>query len=285
MRAFLLCFIIILNFTAGARPIFESAGLYQWYDSLYAFKNVDLSHPLLSQASPIEKDFATLNYHWWQLLSGGANEDNAMRITEISTRYLNGRIKPATSTDQQLFMAIISSSFEARVQMMESNTLNSVQVYMDAIPYLKVMLKRRHQYDEFGLVASIYEACINEMEGSFLYMPILLLLPESQDKSAFAKLQKANGYNTLCRIESSYFSFKIASGLKDDLELAQTHLDELIRNYPDNLVFRIEKLRLLQKMDKSLTREHHEVKQRILNSKKPEAVKEHFLSQLEKVSV
>lgn len=246
MRFLLLLLISVPCLVSASKPLFENTELYQWYEELYDFQPVDLNSEKLKHLSPLEKDFAALNYHWREILSKHDGQIHRRAIHDLSHTYLNGQKEPVQCSDQELFMAVIASSFEARVLMLESSKWSSARAYFKAVPYLERILKKRDSYEEFRLLANIYDACLNEVEGRLTYLPLLMLLPEKRSEEAYYYLLNSDFDNTICKIESRYFAFKIAANLKEDPQEALDQLEALIAILPNNPVLRIERVKLAQ---------------------------------------
>ncbi|MBT7091901.1 MAG: hypothetical protein HN936_01555, partial [Bacteroidetes bacterium] len=116
-------------------------------------------------------------------------------------------------------------------------------------PYLKIILENPERNDKIRFLAGLYHyiAAVTYEEYPFA-RPFLRLVPDANKEYGYQLLEKAaQSEHPLIRTEAIYFIMKINLEMSGQYKLAEFWSQQLIREYPDNLIYLMYHLHVLTK--------------------------------------
>jgi len=203
-----------------------------------------------------ESSFALSNlrvsYFWYLLVSGDKSADYYQKCQnelEIAReRYVKKRAE--ISDPFLLGNTIYLYAILARLEILEKN-------YMKALKYLdkcsKYIKKSFAESDErFKFSTGLYHYYIAFSLRKYPYLlPIIALYPRGNKKLGINLLkQGSDSDQLLVRTESNYFLMKIYFESEKDLQLSKIWLNNLLSEFPDNMMFNYYHFKILLKEDK-----------------------------------
>ena len=197
------------------------------------------SHGTLSAQIPTEKKLLLeLHRAWWQILQHEKIEENSAYIFNA----LNG-LKRATPTAEkctnlQLYLFSSAALFAIRLEALNGNKISGAKRYLEAMPYLKVILKRAEQADELKLIAALYHFGMQEfINQNRILTPIFWSFPDADfDQGKKWMLECTQSNSAFVSTEARYFMFKFHNNLFKNKVVAKNYLKDLVQQYPGNKV-------------------------------------------------
>ncbi len=138
----------------------------------------------------------------------------------------------------------------ARLEIFEKNYMKALQYLDKCSKYIKRSFAEDDERFVFSTGLYHYYIAFSLRKYPFLF-PIIALYPKG-DKNLGLKLLKqgCNSSQLLVRTESRYFLMKIYFESEKDIKYSKVWLDQLLKEFPDNLLFNYYYFKILIKENK-----------------------------------
>lgn len=237
MRNLIFAIFISSTFTLGTHSayLFKNQGLQEWYQKLHNFEDVDLDSPLLKDCNESDRQFAMMQYHWQAMLRGDQDTTHYNTLKRLSKQSL----PEDYSRDQQLLNKVLSSFFLARASSLKGESLSSLSSYLGASEAMESLMNLKTKGEEVGLLSTIYSLGYQEFSSNPLYWTISAWLPKPKQQAKKKDLiEFTSSSSAIISAEASYYAYRMY--WEKDADLAQKHLQSLIRRFPRNWIYRLE---------------------------------------------
>jgi len=258
-KAFLVVFLFILFFSY---TVFPQPGKSDAEDPLvqdiindiynFSFHSAD---SMLVELKKTNLDKAVVlninaNLAWWKVLSGDEIDQNLKLCNSNIEESLDLLLKNINQDLNSLFHIIYSYSLKARVANYSGNTLNSLSSFYKSVDYLTQCLDMPEKDDKIYMVSGMYLYFSEFLkEKYFLMRALFITFPDGDKARGLNYLEYcSNSDNNLIRTEARYFLMKIYAYNESDYLKAFENVQLLSLQYPDNIVYSMEKLKLLINM-------------------------------------
>ena len=234
-------------FTEKENAVFKNIYSYRMLtaDSLVkAEKNLnDAVWPLLSA-----------NVAWSEILAGNLENDqwNEQFRTGLkeSKKLLD---KKEDLSDEELFYFIIIHAFKTRHELLNNNYLNAASDLNTCIGQISDSFGKEEEYEPLYLTSGLYYYFIAKAYDDYKWLrPYLLLYPKGDSKKGLSYLYKlTTSSDVFLKNESNYFLMRIYYDLEKDYKRAEMHARYLLKYSPDNLIYRIYYLKIIEELGQS----------------------------------
>lgn len=266
-------------------PLFTSTSLNSTIESIYQFRFDDAQEKisLLDSSTNIDLEIAQLYQKWWLALTYDVNSDDFDKMEEYSKSLLTKYEKPLSTKEQ--FIKLLSGIFLIRIAGIKGNKTLALKTFIKISSELKLVLKEPTASQENMLIAGVYHYSVGGIKmNNYLLKPFLALLPPAnsyEGKIYLIECTKSN-YNVI-RTEAYYFLYKIDYEIYRLKSEAISHIKWLVNQYPNNLIFRLEQIKISEISGK-LTPNHREDFIIMVNeSELTKKQKDHFISKIDKL--
>ena len=271
--------------TAPVHTMFNSTPLNNSIESLYSFK-FDETNGYVSQldsTNAMDLEVVQLIQLWWVGLTLGTNSSELLDLERHSARLLNKYSEPRTP--QERFLKVLAGTFIIRLAGIKGNKTLALKTFIKISSELKLVLKEPTASQENMLIAGVYHYSVGGIKmNNYLLKPFLALLPPAnsyEGKIYLIECTKSN-YNVI-RTEAYYFLYKIDYEIYRLKSEAISHIKWLVNQYPNNLIFRLEQIKISEISGK-LTPNHREDFIIMVNeSELTKKQKDHFISKIDKL--
>ena len=262
LKTILLAFILTIstvnsNFAQTEIRNDEDILIDSFFKNLYNFSFHE-ADSIVTVMSGTNMEAATIsnikaNLAWWKLLS----EDNIPENIKNCNFNIDESIRLNLTNDHRNLSTslniIYSYSLKARLENYRGNTFKSLISFYKSIAYIKKYIDKPISDEKLNLLFGLYFYFIDYIENKYYMMGTLLLsFPEGDKEKGLKYLEdcSASG-NEMIRTEANYFLLKIYSTTEKDYLKAFNNALILTREYPKNLVYSLEQLKLLLILKKS----------------------------------
>lgn len=194
-------------------------------------------------------DLAHVNLLWWWLISGDESRDYDNLMAVILNRVITrGNIKPIEKmTREEVFTMIHSYAYLTRVDIYREKYFKGIVNLKHTLDFLEVALKDPYSYDKYMMVSGLYNYfAAATVETYPVFTPFFALAPKSNRDLGFKLLNECSKMdNLLIRNESLYYLMKVNYQLEDDFNGALRIADQLIAQYPNNLIYHFHRFMIL----------------------------------------
>lgn len=206
----------------------------------------------------IEYQLSAINFYWWKFLSNGNNPYYSslihQRLDDIEQLILPKKeIDNLTS-----FVFIASVAFDARVYLANESYGKAVKLLTKYRTDIKNSIGKEAIYPPYYLTSGLFKYTYAHATGKVPLLPVFNRNSVSYEKAeGLLFLKKASLLNDpLIRTESLYFLMKILAELEDDFPAAEKYCKMLNNIYPDNLLFKYYRIKLIEKNKNDDLRKH-----------------------------
>jgi hypothetical protein len=234
----------------------ETAMINCFFKNLYdfSFNSADSVLQVIncSDIDRITKSNINANMAWWKLLSGENIETNI----EICDSSINESLRSALRDKKQdinsMLNVIYSFSLKARLENYRGNTLRSLIYFYKSITYIEKCIGRPEKDEKLNLAIGLYYYFIDYIENEyFMTRAMFISFPKGDKIKGLEYLEACTAsHDEMIRTEANYFLLKIYSYIENDFTKAYISAEILTRLHPANLVYSLEKYKLLLKMKK-----------------------------------
>ena len=192
------------------------------------------------------------NLAWWKLLSGDRVETNVRTCDSIINEVITSGLKTRKKNNTSLLNIIYAYSLKARLENYRGNSFKSLLYFYKSITYIKECIDDPQKDDRVFLVLGLYYYFVDYIEHEyFIVNAIFFTFPRGdKDKGLRYLSECSHSQNEMIRTEANYFLFKIYAYTEKDYSKAYINAQILIRQHPKNLIYSLEKYKLLINMKK-----------------------------------
>ncbi len=244
------------SFAGVIRSPYESTMINSFFKSLYnfSFHEADSIVAIMNNSDIDNITFSNIkaNLAWWKLLSGdeiGSNIRTCDSILHESIRLgLNNKKKDISS----ILNLIYSYSLKARLENYRGKTLRSLIYFYRSITYIEECIKSPVKDEKLNLVLGLYFYFIDYIENEyFMINAMFFSFPKGDKNKGLRYLEECSASgDEMIRTEADYFLLKIYAGSEKDYSKALQNAQILTKEYPNNMVYCLEQLKLMLKMKK-----------------------------------
>jgi tetratricopeptide (TPR) repeat protein len=194
-------------------------------------------------------DLAHVNLLWWWLISGDESRDYDNLMAVVLNRVISRHqsVPLEKMDDETVFTMIHSYAYLTRVDIYREKYFKGIVNLGHTLDYLDVSLKGADQYDKFMMVSGLYNyfAAVTKIRYP-VFTPFFAFAPKSDRELGFSYLNRCSRMdNLLIRNESLYYLMKINYQLEDNFDRALSVADQLIAQYPNNLIYHFHRFMIL----------------------------------------
>jgi hypothetical protein len=199
-------------------------------------------------------DLAHVNLLWWWLISGDETRDYPNLMAVVINRVIDRlKVRPVEQlTDEEVFTMIHCYAYLTRVDIYEEKYFKGIVNLRHTLNYLETALKKVNEYDKFMMVGGLYHyfAAVTKIKYP-VFAPFFAMAPKSNRDLGFRLLNTcAHMDNSLIRNESIYYLMKINYQLEENFSGALSLADQLIAEYPNNLIYHFHRFMILIEGDR-----------------------------------
>jgi len=194
-------------------------------------------------------DLAHVNLLWWWLISGDDSRDYDNQMTVVLNRVINRfKNRPIDKmTNEEVFTMIHSYAYLTRVDIYQERYFVGIVNLRHTLDFLEIALNKVYQYDKFMMVSGLYNyfAAVTLIKYP-VFTPFFTFAPASDRNLGFQLLNRCSQMdNILIKNESLYYLMKINYQLEENFDRALPIADQLIRQYPNNLIYHFHRFMIL----------------------------------------
>ena len=242
------------GYAGGIKTPDENALISCFFKDLYNFSFHE-ADSIVSVMNESEMDNVTLsnikaNLAWWKLLSGDDIGTNLKTCDSCIHESIRLGLKNKTKDLKSLLNIIYSYSLKARLENYRGNTLKSVIYFYKSVNYISECIDIPLKDEKLNLMLGLYFYFIDYIENKYFLMNAMLFsFPRGDKNKGLMYLEECSSSgNEMTKTESNYFLMKIYAHTENDYLKAFLKVQILTQQYPNNLVYSLERLRLLLKM-------------------------------------
>jgi len=238
----------------------EPPEVVEVFDAMYRYNlpEAEKKFKKLYQTSldPNLIDLTHANLLWWWLISGDDSRDYDNQMSVILHRIIDrlGQKPVGKMTEEEIFTMIHSYAYLTRVDIYLERYFTGMVNLKRTLDYLKIALENSEKYDKYMLVSGLYNYFSAVTVAKYpVFAPFFALAPKSDRTKGFNLLNRcARMDNILVRNESLYYLMKINYQLEDDYKRSLEIANELLRRYPNNLIYHYHKFSILIEAGKKM---------------------------------
>jgi hypothetical protein len=293
-RISFLLFLSLSFLNSGFAALSNNAGqddlINSFFKSLYNFSFQKADSVVLvlkdSKIDDITLLIVKANLSWWKLLSGDEVENNLMSCSYCIDESLRLILKSSKRDKNAGLNIIYLYSLKARLENYKGNTLKAVVNFFKSITYIQEISESPVADEKVNLVLGMYYYFVDYIKTRhFIFNAVLLPFPQGNREKGLEYLEKcAVSDDEMVNTEANYFLMKIYAYSEKEYPTAFVCSKILVAHHPDNLVYKLEQLKLLLKMQRNEEARlfKSEMIYAIQNSEKiNKSQKNHFISQIE----
>lgn len=212
--------------------LFESEETYASLQSIYNLENI--TKPF-NESNAYLRDFYSIQQLWWMHLCG--DQQAYKKLDKMYLQHVEKNTDPKSK-----FLCLMAGGYLLRMTAMGHSPFQSAERYFALLPHLKYILERADQCPEYRLFYGLYHAGLGSQNG-FIQISLSGTLPKPRKEEGLRVLNDLKKHTkTFAGNESTYFLYKLEGLVEDELRIK--YLDELIKAYPKNIVYKLERLKL-----------------------------------------
>lgn len=231
----------------------------------------------------IEIHIATMNLLWWQGLLSGPNNVYLSELKSLTYECSNTLNNSSNNEIADNVLELTCGIFQIRLAVIEGNRVAGLKTIHSIMPFLKEALANVTLNEEYALLAGVYNYAAGSMKSRyFILRPFFILMPPAnpeQGMETLVKLTKSG--NQAMATEATYFLFKIEKDINKDMAAASHYIQYLIKKNPDNIIYQIEWINLLDAKGLGSQKARNELRQLIALSCLMPEQKAYLLGQLD----
>ena len=237
----------------GQEQLKKNVGIVfkQIYD--YRLLSADSSISVFEAEQPNHPVWSLLraNLIWWQILSGGIEDD---KLKKKFIYHLNESKDKAKNfledEDEAAFSLIIVNAFRTRFDLLNNNYLTAASYLNACIDDISDSFGREEEYEPFYLTSGLYYYFMQKAHEDYAIMrPYLFFFPDGDKQKGMDFLLKCSTSDDIfLREESTYFLMRIAFDLDKNPQQGLNFVGQLLKRYRDNIIFRLFEVKALQSL-------------------------------------
>jgi len=226
-----------------------------FYDHLYNFRfqSADSTLKIIreQQPDPIVREMIDISYGWWLLISGENGKNHSTRLLDfIDAKILELETIKETSRLSQIEVLhmIMLYSYQARIHNHLDNKIQGFKSFRASNRYFEQLRPCDEiSCDVYNLIAGLYYALTGYIQKDYPGVFRLTFTEEFADIDKGLELlgKCAESETDQIKTESIYFFMKLYLEVEEDAGKAMEYASYLVSKFPDNLVFRLNQLLIL----------------------------------------
>ena len=261
----ILIFISINGTLSGAQ--IDSARIEKFYQDLYNYRFLSADSVIKNLktqgASSQITGILDISLTWWEIISGKTSPgktDSLFNAIDHETTLIENSPRNSAYSQDEILQLILLYSYKSRLHNLENNRLAGFNAFKQSFRYFEKLLPCDFgNCDMYNFIAGMYYALGGHLEQQFSPFFLLGLDRHYADTAKGYSLLRlsAASQNQQIRTESIYFLMKLYYEVQERPELAESYSQQLINQFPDNLVFRFNHILLLHDQGKMEAAESH----------------------------
>lgn len=231
-----------------------------FYQEIYKFQFESAKHTLnhikSSTRDPLIKEMLYISYEWWMLISTDIDRHHAEYLLDRigkNIERLDQRIKSGKLMQNDLLQMIMLYSYQSRINNHLNDQIKGFLSFRASTEYFKLLSPCSNiGCDIYNLVAGLFYTLTGYLQKEY---PAIYNMTFDE---GFADIPKGISLLAKCensvisqiRTESMYFFMKLYLEVEPKFETAEVYATQLIEQFPDNLVFRLNHLTILNNLGK-----------------------------------
>lgn len=223
-------------------------------DAIYAFRFASADSALQTLKAHHSKSHITwlsnTSYCWWLIISGEDSDtvkknyynsvNTALALLEAAMSEKGRKRESEQFSYDTLYSFIAIYAYKSRISMMNYHHFSALNQLHHCIGYYKDSFGKENRYQWLYLTSGIYNYYIESVKKRFPFLiPYLFLFPKGDQKKGIEQLSiAAASKDGILSTEATYFLAKLHLELEKNYVLTRKYLDELLAQYPSNLLFR-----------------------------------------------
>lgn len=189
---------------------------------------------------------------WWRILSGDDVERNIKSCDNLTDELLAILNKDKKYNSNLALNYISVYSLKSRLKNFTSDKFKSLFYFYNSKEHINTLEKVKIRDENILFALGVYYSLYGHIQDKFfINMSFKPGAKKTDKQNAINNLEACTtSKNQIIRTESNYFLMKIYSVLEKNPGLAMSKVDTLIKMYPENCVFWIEKLLLLKTLNR-----------------------------------
>jgi hypothetical protein len=189
-------------------------------------------------------DLMEITYQWWMIISGESDPLDIEPLIKKIDKSIQSIVKKKRAQElsqNELLQLIAMYSYKSRVYNLRENRLSSFTAFSNSLDYFEQVLPCEHSdCDMYNFIAGMYYSLGGFMKEEHPSLFFLAFDNRYADREkGFQLLQQGTrSKNQQVRIESIYFLMKLYLEVQEDPDRASVYSGQLVKLFPENLVFR-----------------------------------------------
>jgi hypothetical protein len=271
----------------------EGPSLNTFFEKVYnfSFHEADSIVVVLQNSNIDGQTLANVraNLAWWRILSGDNIPINLKNCNDFLKISIKAPVEKEHLNTDALLNTIYAFSLKSRLESHKGNNLTSLIYFYKSIDYIEECIKRPILDERARLLKGLYYYLSDYIWKEY-HIVGTMFLPASRGtrEMGISHLEECSGSDDrMIRTEANYFLLKIYTDTETDYQKAWYYAHNLTIDHPNNLVYSLEKFKLMILMDK-------QTEARLYHDKLLEEIREadflnsnqkiHLLNNIEKVS-
>lgn len=213
----------------------------RYFKHLYNFEFNDVNAMLdsISPGHKLENHLYKANYYFWRNISGDSSADYFTKCKQELNNQIILLKQSKLTKIQNVFYNSLAYSYLMRLELNRGNYLNGMKMLDNSINYFEKALDNKYNNEEFVFLSGMYNYFKAYASEKYPVSKIYLNLYKSGNRTkGIQQLKKCKeSKNMIIRTESTYFLLKIYLNLEKDYKAAKSEALELLKLYPNNIVF------------------------------------------------
>jgi len=225
------------------------------------------------------------NVAWMEILAG--NLENTYWNQQFKTRIKKAKQnlkRDGVEEHEKLFYYIIVHAFKTRHELLNDNYLNAASDLNTCIDQITESFGREEEFESFYLTSGLYYYFMAKAYEDYILMrPYLMFYPDGDEEKGLDYLNRlTQSENIFLRNEANYFLMRIYFDLEEEYAQANSYSALLVSENPNNLIYNLYHIRILQKMNSPLVwKETQSFREKVSeNDQLSDHQKEHFINEL-----
>ncbi|MEZ4722995.1 MAG: hypothetical protein R2813_14060 [Flavobacteriales bacterium] len=209
-----------------------------------------------------------VNLSWAYLVSGFMEDEH---WNQTFDQYLDRTEKIIAETkftnNEHHFLYMLGKAFKTRKELLLENYLSAVTELNSCIHLVSKSFGKEDLYFPFHLTSGLYYYFMQKAYEDYILMrPYLMFYPDGDKEIGVDYLEQCvRSEDLFLRNEAQYFLMRIYFDLEEQYEKSLQYANSLVRDYPNNVVFRyflyqsLTKLNRTEEADEQLNRLKHSI--------------------------
>jgi len=191
--------------------------------------------------------------NFWMLMyeTSGENEKYHTLCKQDADFVINSISSKQEHSNDEVFQLISAKSIKLKILMDQKNYLKAVKDIRDIIAYFEYALDHEDNY-KMKLIAGMYNYYIETAKEDYpIIYPIAIFYPSGDKQKGIKMIKDCTKVNDKSiRIRSYLYLARIYYRDEKNIQTSAYYYNTLLKQYPDNIVWRYEYLKALEQFNK-----------------------------------